>query len=135
LGHTDDGRIELAFTRESLKRETNWKQKVEEIKKFREGLGEARDAFTIRDYLADLQDSTPSHPGEYGLQPYVDRFKPADDAEGLKRRGLSIAGPFLSRMVGPVLSEVGSVVCDVWERPSEAEEHIRYSWRSPTIAP
>lgn len=130
-----DGRIQLAFTRESLGRAENWKLEVARIKRFREELGEARDAFTIRDYLNDLRNNVPSCTGEYGLQPYVDRFKPADDAEALERRGYSIAGPILSDTVGLVLSQVDSVVCKVWPRPTEEDEDIRFMTEFHTLAP
>jgi hypothetical protein len=65
-----DGRIGLAFTRESLNQATDWKQKAEEIKKFTEELGEVGGTFTIRDYPADLEDSRLSFLVDYGLQPF-----------------------------------------------------------------
>jgi hypothetical protein len=121
-----DGRIQFAFTREALGQAENWRQEVERIKRFREELGDSRDAFTIRDYLNELHTSTPSCTGEYGLQPYVDRFKPSDGAEEFERRGLSNAGPILSNTIGPVLSQVDSVIYKVWALQTKDNEYIRY---------
>jgi hypothetical protein len=137
LGNTwaipPDGRIQLAFTREALGQAKDKRLEVERIKRFGEELGDARDAFTIGDYLNDLHTNPPSCTGEYGLQPYVDRFKPADDAEAFEKRGFSNTGPILSNTVGPVLSQVDSVVCQVWARPTKDDEYIRYL--AGTLAP